>query len=234
VSGAALRDWPRTRAELETAQASLDRTHPGPWRWDGGPLRVAGCAIVAQRGAPAGGDEIGFAAAVLVELGAGTPRVLTCAEAVGPLVAGFASGLLALREGPLLAEAVAALPARPDLLMAHAAGRDHPRGAGLAVMLGAILDLPSIGVTTRPLAATGAPPEDRAGARTPLARDGEEVACWLRTRAGVHPIVAHAGWRTTPDVAAEVVLAATAGTRIPEPLRRAIERARALRDGRGG
>jgi deoxyribonuclease V len=231
VSGAALRGWPRTRAELEVAQASLGCARPLPWGWDGGPLRVAGCAVVARRGAPPGQDELGFAAAALVELGTGSPRVLTYSEVVGPLGAGFASGLLALREGPLLAEAVAALPARPDILMAHAAGRDHPRGAGLAVMLGAILGLPSIGVTTRPLAATGAPPEEHPGARSPLARDGEEVACWLRTRAGVRPIVAHAGWRTSSDVAVEVVLAATVGTRLPEPLRRAVERARALRDG---
>jgi deoxyribonuclease V len=232
VSGAALADWPRTRAELEAAQISLGRAPQVPWRWDRGPLRVAGCAVVARRGAPPGDDAVGFAAAALIELATGSARVLACAEAVGLLGAGFESGLLALREGPLLAVAIAALPARPDLVMAHAAGRDHPRGAGLASMLGAILDVPSIGVTTRPLAATGAPPEDRAGARAPLARAGELVACWVRPRAGVRPIVAHAAWRTTADVAADVVIAATHGGRLPEPLRCAVQRARALRDGR--
>jgi deoxyribonuclease V len=232
VSGVALRDWPRTGAELAAAQAWLGGERPDAWGWDGGPLRVAGCAVVAARGAAPGGDEIGFAAAALVDLGAGAPRVLTHSEVAGPLRAGFASGLLALREGPLLAAAIAALPGRPGLLMVHAAGRDHPRGAGLAVMLGAILEVPSIGVTQRPLAAEGAPPEDRAGARSPLARGGEEVACWVRTRSGARPIVAHAAWRTTPELAARIVLAATAGTRFPEPLRRALERARALRDRR--
>lgn len=230
MSGAALRDWPRTRAELEAAQASLGAERPDPWRWHGESLRVAGCAVVGRRGTTPGEDELGFSAAALVELGTGAPRLLAHSEVVGPLPAGFASGLLALREGPLLAEAIAALPGRPDLLMVHAAGRDHPRGAGLAVMLGAILDVPSIGVTQRPLTAGGAPPEDLAGARSPLARCGEEVACWVRTRSGARPIVAHAAWRTTPDLAARIVLAATAGTRFPEPLRRALERARALRD----
>jgi deoxyribonuclease V len=98
-------------------------------------------------------------------------------------------------------------------------------------MLGAALGLPSVGVTRRPLVAGGPRPDDRVGARAPLTRDGEEVARWVRTRAGVHPIVAHAGWRTAPEVAAEVVLAATRGTRFPEPLRLAVRRARALRDG---
>ncbi len=231
MSGFALLDWPRTRAELETAQESLGRAHRMPWRWDGGPLRVAGCAVVGRRGAPPGEDALGFSAATLVELGTGAPRPLAHSEVVGPLPVGFASGLLALREGPLLAEAIAALPGRPDLLLVHAAGRDHPRGAGLAVMLGAILDVPSIGVTQRPLTAGGAQPENRAGARSPLARCGEEVACWVRTRSGARPIVAHAAWRTTPELAARIVLAATSGTRFPEPLRRALARARALRDG---
>ncbi|WP_242335102.1 MULTISPECIES: endonuclease V [Anaeromyxobacter] len=224
--------WPRTRAELEAAQASLGRTRPPPWRWEGERLRVAGCALVAGRGRTGGEGEDGFAAAALVEVGAGAPCVLVYGDASGPLGAGFESGLLALREGPLLAAAVAALPEPPDVLLVHAAGRDHPRGAGLAVMLGAILDVPSIGVTQRPLVAAGPPPEDRAGARAPLARDGEELACWLRIRRGVRPIVAHAAWRTTPDVAAGLVLATTLGTLMPEPLRRARERARALRDGR--
>ncbi len=226
--------WPRTRAELEAAQATLALAIPAPWRWEGGPLRVAGCALVAGRGRPGGEGEDGFAAAALVEVGSGAPRVLAYGDASGPLGAGFESGMLALREGPLLAAAVVGLPARPEILMVHAAGRDHPRGAGLALMLGAALDVPSIGVTARPLVASGSPPQERAGARAPLTRGGEEVAYWLRTRAGVRPIVAHAAWRTTAVVAVEVVLAATRGTRFPEPLRRAVERARALRDGRVG
>jgi deoxyribonuclease V len=232
VSAVALPGWPRTRAELEDAQATLGAARPPPWWWDGGFLRVAGCAVVSRRGgAVAGEEEFGFAAAALVELGGENLPALAYAEAVGALGAGFESGLLALREGPLLAEAVVALPEHPGLLLVHAAGRDHPRGCGLAVMLGAALGLPSVGVTRRPLVAGGAPPEDRVGARAPLTRDGEEVACRVRTRAGAHPIVAHAGWRTTPEIAAEVVLAATRGTRFPEPLRRAVQRARALRDG---
>ena len=98
-------------------------------------------------------------------------------------------------------------------------------------MLGAALDLPSIGVTRRPLVAGGPLPEDRAGARPAHAsrRGGRVLGADAR---GVRPIVAHAAWRTTADDAADVVIAATHGGRLPEPLRLAIERARALRDGR--
>jgi hypothetical protein len=53
-------------------------------------------------------------------------------------------------EGPLLEAAVRALPAQPDVLLVDATGRDHPRRGGLALHLGAALDLPTVGVTHRP------------------------------------------------------------------------------------
>jgi deoxyribonuclease V len=62
-----------------------------------------------------------------------------------------------------------------------ATGRDHPRRAGLALQLGAILDLPSVGVTHRPLLADGDWPADARGARSPLRIDDELVGYWLRT-----------------------------------------------------
>ena len=64
------------------------------------------------------------------------------------------------------------------------------------------------------------------------AATGEVVAYWVRTRAGAHPLVAHAAWRTTAEVAAEIVLRSIAGVRTPEPLRRARELARVERDRR--
>ena len=49
-----------------------------------------------------------------------------------------------------------ALPVAPEVLLVNATGRDHPRRAGLAFHLGAVLGLPTVGVTTRPLVAQGA------------------------------------------------------------------------------
>ena len=63
---------------------------------------------------------------------------------------------LALRAGPVLEEAVRALTSPPDVLIVDATGRDHPRRAGLAVHLGAKLDLPTIGVTHRTRGAAAA------------------------------------------------------------------------------
>ncbi|HEY1276817.1 MAG TPA: endonuclease V, partial [Thermoleophilaceae bacterium] len=134
-------------------------------------------------------------------------------------------GLLALREGPLLEAALRALPRRPDVVIANATGRDHPRGAGLALHVGAELDLPSVGVTDRPLLATGA---------ESLFIEETEVARRVRTQPGARALVVHPGWRTELDTAVDLVLAACRGRRTPEALRRARSAARSLRAEQGG
>jgi deoxyribonuclease V len=159
--------------------------------------------------------------------------VLAGAGAVvaGPAPASYAPGSLALREGPLLAAAVSALGARPDVVLVGAAGRDHPRRAGLALHLGAVLDLPTAGVTDRPLAAVAAEPGPARGDTAPLLLDGEEVARAVRAVPGVRPVVASAGWRTDAATAAALVLATTARARTPDPLRAARRLARISRSG---
>jgi deoxyribonuclease V len=148
--------------------------------------------------------------------------------------ASYEPGLLALREGPLLGSAVGALRPAPDVLLVDATGLDHPRRAGMAVHLGAVTGLPTVGVTHRPLVAAGEMPPApwRRGATSPLLLGGHVVGRWVCTRTGVRPVVAHAGWRTDPDTAAEVVLlASTQGARTPVPLqeaRRVAREARAL------
>ena len=143
----------------------------------------------------------------------------------------YLPGLLALRMGPALAAVVQALPGRPDVLLVDATGRDHPRRAGLAVHLGAMLDLPTVGVTHRPLLAGGDEPGPRRGDATPLRAAGETVGYWLRTRAGRRPVAVHAGWRTDPDTALELVRAVAGGHRTPAPLREARRLARRARAG---
>src|ERR671922_125888 len=148
----------------------------------------------------------------------------------GTAGAPYEEGLLALREGPLLEAAIRALEEPPDVLLVNATGRDHPRRAGLAVHLGAMLELPTIGVTHRPLLATGAWPDDAHGATAPLELDGELVGRWVRTRAGRRPLAVHAAWRTDPDLATRLVLD-QCGARTPEPLRQARRVARRMRSG---
>jgi deoxyribonuclease V len=212
--------WPRTTEELIAEQERLARSAPPPWR---GPVeRVGGCFVCFERG-PAGPGAAGDHAWAGAAVGKETVVVQGTAGAV------YEPGLLALREGPLLEAAVRALPRLPDLVLVDATGRDHPRRAGLALHLGAVLDVPTVGVTHRPLLAAGDWPEDEHGARSPLVLEGELVGYWLRTRAGTRPLAVHPGWRTGPDMAVAVVLGCVQRWRTPEPLRRARQAARATR-----
>jgi deoxyribonuclease V len=149
---------------------------------------------------------------------------------IPPFIRGkYLPTLLALREGALLEQAVRALPITPEVLVVNATGRDHPRRAGLALQLGAVLGLPTVGVTTRPLIAQGAWPPDQRAATAPLLVGGEVVGCWVRTRAGARPVAVHAAWQTDAPAAVQVVLAAIRRARTPEPLRRARTLARTRR-----
>ena len=171
-------------------------------------------------------EEPGWAAAVLMR---GDRRQAGSAVVSGSAAAPYEPGLLALREGPLLEAAVRALPEPPEVVLANASGRDHPRGAGLAFHLGAVLERPSVGVTDRPLLASGPEPGPERGATSPLLIGRREVARALRTRAGARPVVVHSGWRTDLDTAVSVVLVSTRRARTPEPLRRARRAARQAR-----
>lgn len=216
--------WPETPDELAREQERLAALAPERWEPPaGGPLRVGACAAVFGR---AGADGAGWAAAIAME---GVEVVASAAHAA-PIAAPFEPGLLALREGPLLEAVCRKLPLRPDVLLVAAAGRDHPRRAGLALHLGAVLEVPTVGVTDDPLAASGDDPGPEWAARATLELGGEGVGYRVRTRKGTKPIVAHAAWRTSPELAAEIALGATWLARWPEPLREARRLARELRD----
>ena len=220
------RGWPADADALVRAQVELAAARSDPWR-PAGELRVAGCFACFPRGATgrgAAGDPA-WAAAALGEV---------TAVVTGAAGAAYEPGLLALREGPLLEAAVRALGAAPDVLLADATGRDHPRRAGLALHLGAVLDLPTVGVTHRPLLAAGEWPGREPGASSPLVFDGEVVGAWLRVRRGARPLAVHAAWRTDADTAVAIVLAACGRVRTPAPLRRARHAARSARARAGG
>jgi deoxyribonuclease V len=221
--------WPTDSTSLDAEQERLAALEPPPWEPPRGSWRAAGVFLAFARGeqGPGHPGDRGWSGAATVEL----PRMRRLEDAVVTAVAGasYERGRLALREGPALAAAVAALSTRPDVLLVDATGRDHPRGAGLALHLGAVLEVPTVGVTHRPLGARGGRPGPNPGDVAPLTLDGALVGAWVRTRRGARPVAVHAAWRTDAAVAAQVVLACTARARTPEPLRLAREVARVTR-----
>jgi len=219
--------WPQTPDALLAEQRRLAAIDAAPWVPDDPPYDVAGCFVCFPRGGggPGAAGDPAWAAAALLQ-GA---RVLAEAVVRTSAPAPYLGGLLALREGPLLEAAVKTLAHPPAVVLVNATGRDHPRRAGLALHLGAVLGTPTIGVTHRLLAAAGEWAAPAAGAVSPIRLEGEIVGYWLRTRAGKRPLAIHAGWRTTPERAVDVVRATLGGARTPEPLRRARRLARTAR-----
>jgi deoxyribonuclease V len=222
--------WPTDPEALVVRQRELAGSSPPPWQPPGGDLLLAGCWVCFPRGAsgPGGAGDPAWTAVVALRAGRVVERHVVAGVADAPYV----PGLLALRIGRPMEQAVRRLAGHPDVLLVDATGRDHPRRAGLAVQLGAELGLPTVGVTHRPLVATGEWPEDRRGATSPLRIDGETVGCWLRTRAGTRPLAVHPGWRTDLDTALDLVRGTTTRRRTPEPLRRARQAAREARAAR--
>jgi deoxyribonuclease V len=219
--------WPESPVELSRFQEDLSRHAPPSWEPDWDTCVIGGCYVCFNRwgsGKGRKGDPGWAGAALYVE-----KRIIGSTVIQGEAEAPYEPGFLALREGSLLERAVRSLPQLPDILLVNATGYDHPRGAGLATHLGYVLDIPSIGVTHRPLIAQGDWPDLAKGSVSPVYIDGNVVGSWVATRKNARPLVVHPGWRTDIAVGQKVVLAATLQHRSPEPLREARRVARTAR-----
>jgi deoxyribonuclease V len=214
-------DWPDTAEDLVAFQEALAAQRTGTWEPPEHPC-VAGCFVCfpSDDPGPGGAGDTAWAAAATKH---------ETATAVGATRGEYRPGLLALRAGPVLAEAVRKLETRPDVLIVDATGRDHPRRAGLAVHLGQHLDMPTIGVTHRTLVAHGEWPAAERGAHEPITLDGETVGAWLRIQPRARPIAVHAGWCTDVETAVHVLMSIASRVRTPEPLRAARRAARLAR-----
>lgn len=232
--------WPAEPAALEALQRDLAAAADtaDPWlprpavaaaleRGEIADLAVAAlfAAFPRGEGGPGAAGQVVITAAVLWRDGRTVFRAVARGRSGGP----YTAGLLALRCGAPLEAGVAGLPQRPELVLVDATGRDHPRRGGLALHLGTRLDLPTVGVTNRALVAGFDEPGEARGSSSPLLAGDEPVGYAVRTRAGTRPVLAHAGWRTTPEQARDLTLALSGRWRTPLPLRCARTLARRAR-----
>ena len=156
---------------------------PPSWHPEGDGLSAAGCFVVFPRGrsGPGTDGDSATAAAVIARDGRATATRIVH----GLAGARYAAGLLYLREGQVLEEVVRQLPDRPDVLVVNGTGLDHPRYAGMALHLGYLLDLPTVGVTRRPPCMGGMAHRCKGENQSPNTR---RTACRL--------LGPHTGWRT--------------------------------------
>ena len=220
--------WPADATSLIAYQQRLATATPEPRTCDSGTARIGGCWVCFPRGlsGPGTDHDQTWSAAVIMLRGRLVEQQAVTSTARAPYV----PGLMALRLGPVMEEAVRGLGEMPEVLLLDATARDHPRRAGLALHLGAELDIPTIGVTHRPLIASGDWPDDERGAVSPLRIGDEWVGCWVRTQPGVRPLAVHPGWRIALPTAVDVIMSLASRRRTPEPLRRARQLARRARN----
>lgn len=157
-------------------------------------------------------------------------------HAVEPLTAPYVPGYLSFREGGPVLAALSTLTVEPDLLLVDGSGRLHYRQAGLATHLGVVLDLPTIGVAKGLLCGRPRTALEGLVAGDSVAIEADEEvdappgtvlghAVQTRQFPGgerhVNPVFVSPGHRTGATNAVALVLAACAGYKLPEPIRRA-------------
>jgi deoxyribonuclease V len=161
-------------------------------------------------------DKI-FGAVILMNIDA--MDVVEISRARGRVSFPYIPGYLTFREGPVLIKAFERLHTIPDAVIFDGQGFAHRRGMGLASHLGMWLDIPSIGCAKSRLLGEHKEPGKRRGSRTRLLHDGQTIGYVVRTRTGVSPVYISAGHLIGLSAAVDVVMKATAGYRLAEPVR---------------
>jgi deoxyribonuclease V len=87
-----------------------------------------------------------FSSAVVVDT---LMNVIDESASIAKTAMPYVPGLLFFREGPAAIATVEKLRRRPDVLIVHGCGMNHPRFAGLASHVGVILNMSTVGVSKK-------------------------------------------------------------------------------------
>ncbi|WP_136718140.1 endonuclease V [Halorientalis salina] len=175
-------------------------------------------------------DERAVSALVAMRNGEVIERV----HAVAPTEIPYIPGLLSFREGGAILAGFRELSVEPDIAFFDGSGRIHFREAGIATHIGVMLDLPSIGVAKSLLCGTPRSSTEglAEGERVPIeadadvtAPDGTVIGHAVQSRQydspnrHINPLIVSPGHRVSAETAADLVLACSAGYKLPEPTR---------------
>ncbi|WP_424019646.1 endonuclease V [Halorientalis pallida] len=210
----------RVCADRETGQRTLGETDSSS---DDGPVVVGVDQAFLD-------DDRAVSALVALQDG----EVIERAHAVAPTEIPYIPGLLSFREGGAILAGFRNLAVEPDIAFFDGSGRIHFREAGLATHVGVTLDLPSVGVAKnllcgRPVASTdGLAEGERVGIEADgdvTAPDGTVIGYAVQSRQYdspnqyINPLIVSPGHRVGAETAADLVLACSAGYKLPEPTR---------------
>ena len=178
--------------------------------WDNPPVRTLAGVDVGLK------DDVARAAIAVFRFPELEPLEGVIADA--PLNFPYIPGLLAFREGP----AVLAAWEKLANLLFDGQGIAHPRGIGIASMMGLWFDRPAVGVAKSRLYGRfqepGPNPGDRSDLFDPQYPD-RVIGAVLRTRANARPLFISPGHKIDVIQAVDFVLRCSRGYRLPEPTR---------------
>ena len=169
--------------------------------------------------------EVVYSSAIVVDA---LMNVVEVSTASARLTMPYLAGLLFFREGPAAIAALKKLCSKPDVLIVHGCGINHPRFAGFASHLGVFLNTSTIGVSKTTLCGEYVEP-DEACRCVPLKFKNRQLGFVLKTMIGTKPIFISPGHLISLKNALQVVQRCVINHRLPEPLRLAHIKARQAR-----
>ncbi|MBN2110353.1 MAG: endonuclease V [Methanosarcinaceae archaeon] len=125
---------------------------------------------------------------------------------------------LNFREGCAMASVFLQASTRPDITMFDSCGVNHPIRAGMAAYFGAVMDVPTIGVSKKILCGHAEKPVE-AGEHHKLMQDEGQTGWVLKSSKRSNPIIIAPGNKVSMDTCLAVVQHCLRGHKLPEPTR---------------
>ncbi len=141
-------------------------------------------------------------------------KKFVCQKVVFPYVPRY----LNFREGKAIASVFSEIENRPDVLMFDSCGINHPKRAGMAAYFGAVMDIPTIGVSKKILCGSSENPVE-VGEYRKLIYKEDQVGWLLKSNKRSNPIIVAPGNKVSLESSLKIVKHCLKGYKLPEPTR---------------
>ncbi|TGC09830.1 endonuclease V [Methanolobus halotolerans] len=136
---------------------------------------------------------------------------------------------LNFREGCAMASVFLQVSTRPDITIFDSCGINHPIRAGMAAYFGAVMDVPTVGVSKKILCGHAITPVNT-GEYHELMQYEEQIGWVLKSNKKSNPIIIAPGNKVSMGSCLEVVQHCLKGYKLPEPTRLAHNYAGEIRE----
>ncbi|MBP1910686.1 endonuclease V [Methanolobus bombayensis] len=125
---------------------------------------------------------------------------------------------LNFREGQAIASVFMEIENKPDIIVFDSCGINHPIKAGMATYFGAVMGIPTIGVSKKILCGSSQIPVE-VGESQKLIYKGEQVGWLYKSNKRSNPIIIAPGHGVSVESSLDIVKHCLKGYKLPEPTR---------------